>query len=79
MRSSRRSAWTSLAVDFDMVAFAGLNAEIGADLAVDCDPAGGDQFIAMPARTEPGRGEETIKAHEELSGWGVEKVRGFRG
>lgn len=51
------------AIDFYMVALAGLNAEIGADLAVDRNATGGDEVIAMSARTEPGRGKETIEAH----------------
>jgi len=51
------------AVDFDVVALTGLDAEISADLAVDRNAAGCDQLIAMPARTEPGRGKETIQAH----------------
>src|SRR4051812_15725577 len=50
-------------VDFYVVALAWLDAEIGADLAVDCNSAGRDQLIAMPPRTEAGRGKETIQAH----------------
>jgi hypothetical protein len=52
-----------LAVDFDVVAFAGLRAEIRANPAVDGDTAGGDQFVAMPARAEPGCGKKTVQAH----------------
>jgi hypothetical protein len=37
------------AVDFDVVAFAGLRAEVGADPAIDRDASGCDQFVAMPA------------------------------
>ena len=51
------------AVDFDVIALSGLRAEISADLAVDRNASSRDQFIAMPARTEPGRGKETIQAH----------------
>jgi hypothetical protein len=51
------------AVDFDVVALARLRAEVGADLAVDRDASGGDQFIAMPAGTQTGRGEVAVKAH----------------
>src|SRR2546421_525428 len=51
------------AVDFYMVAFRGLGAEIGANSTVDHDAAGGDQLIAMPPRTESSRGEETVQAH----------------
>jgi len=54
------------AVDFDMVAFARLGTEVGADLAVDRDAASGDQFVAMPPRTQTGRGKETIEAHGEV-------------
>jgi hypothetical protein len=36
------------AVDFYVIALRGLRAEIGANVAVDRDAAGGDQLIAMP-------------------------------
>ena len=42
--------------DFDVIALAWLGAEVGADLAIDRDAAGRDQFIAMPARPETGCG-----------------------
>ena len=51
------------AVDFDVIAFLWLRAEIRADPAVDRDPAGGNQFIAMPPRTKAGGSEETVQAH----------------
>jgi len=51
------------AVDFDVITLSWLNAEIGADLAVDCNATGRDQFIAVPPRAKPGRGKETIQAH----------------
>ena len=53
------------AVDFNVIALLRLRAEIGADLAVDRYAPGCDQFIAMPARTEPGRGKKTVEAHDE--------------
>src|SRR4051794_17755497 len=55
------------AIDFDMVALAGLNTEIGADPAVDGNPAGRDQFIAMPPRTDTGCGKKTVEAHQEVT------------
>jgi len=55
-----------LAVHFYVVALRRLRAEIGADLAVDPDPARGNQFIAIPARAETGRGEEAVEAHRKL-------------
>jgi hypothetical protein len=42
------------AVDFDVVAFPGLGAEIGADLAVEGDASG--------------RGKETVEAHGKVEG-----------
>ena len=51
------------AIDLDVVAVAGVDAEIGADLAVDRNPAGRDQFIAMPPRTDSGCGKKTVQAH----------------
>ena len=55
------------AVDFDVVAFRRLRAEVGANLPVDRDPPGRNQFIAMPARPEPGRGEVPVQAHWEVT------------
>ena len=52
------------AVDFDVVALRWLRAEVGANAAIDGHAPGGDQLITMPARTEPGRGEKTVQAHE---------------
>src|SRR4051812_18334347 len=51
------------AVDLDVVAVAWLNAKIGADAAVNRDATGGNELVAMPARTKPGRGEEPVQAH----------------
>ena len=56
-------ALDEFAVDLDVVALAWVDAKIGADLAVDRNATGGDEFIAMAARTEPGRSKKTIKAH----------------
>src|SRR4051812_4092201 len=50
-------------VDLDVIALSGLRAEVSADLAVDHDAAGGDQFIAVPARTQTGRGKIAVEAH----------------
>lgn len=52
-----------LVADFDMVALLRLRAEVGANPPVDGDAAGGDQLIAMPARTDAGGGEKAIQAH----------------
>jgi hypothetical protein len=52
------------AVHLNVVALAGLRAEVSAGLTVDSDAARRNQFITMPARSDTGRGEETIKAHK---------------
>ena len=49
-----------LAVNFDVIARGRLHAEIRARSAIDGDASGGDQLIAMAARTDSGRGEEAI-------------------
>ena len=51
------------AVHFDMIARGWLRAEIGADLAVNRDAAGGNQLITMTPRADAGSGEEAIEAH----------------
>jgi hypothetical protein len=48
------------AIHLDVVAPAGLRAEVSADFAVDSDLARCDQFIAMPARSDTRSGEEAI-------------------
>ena len=53
------------AVDLDVIAVARLGTKVGADLAVNRNPSGGDQLVAMPPRTEPGRGKKTVQAHRE--------------
>ena len=46
-----------------MVARKRLRAEVCANFAIDCDAAGGDQLIAMSARTKTGRSKEAVQAH----------------
>ena len=48
------------AVDFDVIAFARLRAEIRAGLTVYCDATSRDQFIAMSARANAGGRKEAI-------------------
>ena len=48
------------AVNLDVVARAGLRAEVSAGFTVDSNPARRDQFITMPARSKARCGEETI-------------------
>src|SRR6266403_2404457 len=55
------------AIDLYVVAFRRLRAEVGANATVDGHAAGGDQLIAVPPRTEPGRGEETVEAHRAVT------------
>ena len=55
-----------LVIDFDVIAVFDLSAEVGAWLAVDCNPAAGDQLVAMPTRAESGGGEEAIEAQEAV-------------
>jgi len=43
-----------------VIARVGLCAEVGAGLTVDTDPAHGDQFIAMAARSDTRSGEKAI-------------------
>ena len=59
----RRVKMNKLAIHFDMIARGRLRAEIGARPSVDSDPARRDQLVAMPARTDASRGEETVEAH----------------
>jgi hypothetical protein len=51
------------AIHLDVVARAGLCAEVSAGLTIDSDPACGDQFVAMPARSDTRSGEIAIKTH----------------
>ena len=50
-------------IHLDVVAPAGLRAEVGTGFTVDRDPARRDQFIAIPTRSETRSGKKTIKAH----------------
>ena len=59
----RRIGVNDMTIDFDVVAFRRLHAEIGAAVSVDCNPASRDQLITIAARTDAGGGEKTIEAH----------------
>jgi len=59
----RAFAANELAADFDMVLGGWLSAEVGANPAIDRNPALGDQLVAMPPRADAGGREETIEAH----------------
>ncbi len=60
-----------LAVDLDVgVERVDLGAELGHHLAVDGDPAGGDQLLGLAARGDSGLGDEALQAHERGSGHG---------
>ena len=48
------------ATNLDVIGLRRLRAEVGTDAAVDRDAPGGNQFVAMPPRTDTGCGEETI-------------------
>jgi hypothetical protein len=79
------------AIHLDVVALAGLRAEVSAGFTVDSDPASRDQLITMPPRSDTRSGEETIKAHggllinchsersREWSGWGSREMDGKSG
>jgi len=58
-----------LAVDPDLLA-KGIDAgaELRDHLAVDLDPAGGDQFLAVPPAAEPGRREHLLKPFKAVIG-----------
>ena len=51
------------AINFDMIALSGLCAEICADLTVDPDATGRDQFVTFSTRTNAGRSKKAIQAH----------------
>ena len=61
----RRIDVNEFAIDLDVIARAGLRAEICASLAVDRNPAGRDQLIAPAARADSSRGEVAVEAHGE--------------
>ena len=56
----RKIDMDKFAVHFHMVALAGLDAEVGTRLSVDCDASGLDQRIALTPRANAGGGEEAI-------------------
>ena len=55
------------AVHLDMVAGVGLCAEVTAGFTVDRDTSGRNQFVAVPARSNTGRGKKTVEAHDRDS------------
>ena len=55
------------AIHLDVVARAGLRAEIGADFALNGNPTCCDQFIALPARSDARSGEVAIEAQEKVT------------
>ena len=61
------------AIHFNVIATAGLRAEVRAGFTVDSDPPRRDQFIAIPARSGTGCGEKTIQrsttSHVRLCLW----------
>ena len=63
----RRSDVNKFAIHFDVIAPAGLRAEVRAGFTVDSDPPRRDQFIAIPARSDTGCGEKTVEAHNRDS------------
>ena len=56
-----------LPVNFDVIALVRLRAEVGANAAVNCDPAGRDQLITLSTRTNARRGEIAIQTHAPAS------------
>jgi hypothetical protein len=63
----RRRDVNQFAIHLDVVAPAGLRAEVSAGCTIDSDPTRLDQFIAMPTRPDTRSGEETIQAHNRDS------------
>jgi hypothetical protein len=63
----RRGDLNKFAINLNVVTRGALRTEIGADLPVDRHATGRNQFIARPARSNAGRGEETIEAHDRDS------------
>jgi hypothetical protein len=59
-----RSDVDKFAIDFDVITHIRLCAEVCADLTVDSDATGGDQFITMSPRTNTGSGEKTVQSQE---------------
>ena len=63
----RRGDMNKFAIHLDVVACVGLCTEVGAGFTVDSDLSRRDQFITVPARSNTGRGEKTVKAHNRDS------------
>jgi hypothetical protein len=63
----RRGNVNKFAIHLDVVARVGLRTEVSAGFTVDRDPARRDQFVAVPARSDARRGEETVQAHNRDS------------
>ena len=63
----RRRDPNKFAIYFDVIATAGLRAEVRAGFTIDSDPPRQDQFIAIPARSDAGCGEKTVEAHNRDS------------
>jgi len=59
----RRIEVNQFAIDFDVIAFPRLGAEICANVTINADPAGGDQFVTFSAGSDTGCGEKPIEAH----------------
>ena len=75
-----RLAMHELAIGFDVIALSWLRTKVGANAAIDCDSAGGDQFIAVAPRAETSCGEKAVEAHRRrLRVWlGLRKADDFR-
>ena len=56
----RRLEMNEAALDLDVIGGGRLRAEVGADLAVDGDATGRDEFVAMTPGAETGRGEVAV-------------------
>jgi hypothetical protein len=52
-----------LAVDVDGLARVDPDPELGDQVAVDLDPAGGDEVLAGPPRADSGGGEQLLQAY----------------
>jgi hypothetical protein len=63
----RRGDPNKFTIHFDVIATAGLRAEVRADFTVDRDPPRRDQFIAITARSDTGCGEKTVETHNRDS------------
>jgi hypothetical protein len=59
----RRGNVNKFAIHLDVITRVRLRAEVSAGFTVDSDSPGRDQFIAVPARSDTGSGEEAVQAH----------------